>query len=254
MMLQTSTPAEAADKSYRAAILAGIQAHPRSQQKVIGPSQIGVACTRRLIHSIAQVEEPAKPDNETRLEAPIGTAFHAQLEEWFAADNANHHGQRWHVEQKVMVGHIGGAEIWGSTDLYDAQTGYVIDHKVVGDTKLKNYKANGPGQQYITQAMLYCRGWEKDGWQVNGAAIAFIPRGGLHCTLKGIYFHTIPYNEQIALDALDRANKLHRLINAVGLEQAASLYDPCKDDWCPWCAPANRVEKIINSNPFHFSN
>lgn len=263
--------AEAVEQAYGRVIADAIKRHPRSLQKRIGPSQIGEPCDKALLHALAGAEEPETPDMDVRLEAPYGTAWHAQLEEWFGADNKRYSDigpSRWLIEERVEVGTIGGQVITGSTDLFDTNSGYVIDHKMVSASRHRSYRLHGPGQKYLVQAMLYCRGWAMDGWAVKGAAIAFFPRNATDqkgVRLQDIHFHTIPYDEQIALDALDRANKRWGLINALGLEQALTLFEPCTDDrdlaqrtgrpfnkdhaYCDWCADNPMTDRFGAAAP-----
>lgn len=254
LTLPAATIPEAVENAYGKVIHHGITYHPRSQQKMIGPSEIGGPCQRRLLYKLAQVPDEAGDTGlDTRLEAPIGTAFHSQLEEWFTADNEQYRpGKRWLLEEKVMVGTIGGQEVWGSTDLFDTTNGVVIDHKVTSPKRLKAYKANGPSRQYKIQGNLYGRGWALDGWAVKGIAIAFIPRDG---TLRDIHLAFMPYEEEVALEALENANRLHALVTAIGLQAALPMFPPCQGEdpqapmyngdaaFCPVCNPAGPVRR-----------
>ncbi|MBG6083274.1 hypothetical protein [Zhihengliuella flava] len=260
--------AAAAEHAYGRIIVDGIKNHPRSQQRMIGPSEVGVPCNRALLYKLAQVPEPPDPDMDVRLEAPLGTAFHAQLEEWFGADNHRFApGERWLVEERVEVGSIGGQPITGSTDLFDTSNGIVIDHKVVSPQRLKQYRAKGAGPQYTAQAMLYARGWAMDGYAVKGSAIAFIPRGG---QIRDIYFHFMEYDEHIALTALQRAETYWTVLQTVGLDAALQLpvFAACTDQervsqqtgrpynkdakWCTWCRDDHAYEVArTGRSPFH---
>lgn len=134
---------------YRSVIEAAITSQPRSQQKRIGPSEVGNPCTRCLTHKLI-----GTPESERH--APwlpwIGTAVHAQLEDVFMQANADLEQTRYLVEATVAVGEIGGQVITGHADLFDLEVGEVTDWKIVGATTLRNAKANGPSETYRTQA------------------------------------------------------------------------------------------------------
>lgn len=217
---------------YVDVIQRSIAAHPRSLQKRIGPSEVGMDCTRRLIHKLAGDDEPE--DGRIPWKPAIGTAMHSQLEEWFNADNAAYDPmQRWICEDRVSVGEVDGiGEITGSTDLFDTYTCTVLDHKIVGNSTLTKYRNHGPSRQYRTQAHLYGRGWVRRGWPVTRVAICFLPREG---EWSKRYLWTEPYDEQVALDALDRLGMLVNLIRVVGKDTALAAYEPCDSPFCPWC-------------------
>ncbi|WP_404285406.1 hypothetical protein [Glutamicibacter arilaitensis] len=230
--------ANALAAEYMDVVTKGMASHERSHQKLIGPSEIGVPCDRALLNKLAQTEEP---DRGPAWRPQVGTALHTQMEEWFGKL-----AETWFVEDRVEVGRIGSAVITGSTDLF-YRSGAVLDHKFVGPTRLRGYKGKGPGQQYRAQAHLYGRGWALDGFPVKIVMICFLPRDG---ELDDSFFWWEPYDEQVALDALDRANKYWNLIELFGLEEAIKMFAPCEDQWCPWCAPANKVTAAKARNPF----
>lgn len=199
--------------------------HPRSLQRTIGPSEIGTPCEHCLAAKLAGWEQ-------TRDGIPwlptIGTAVHAWLE-----DAVNHHeinrnrheyqGFRWLTEERVMVGHIGGREIWGSTDLLDTAVGMTVDWKIVGPSTLKAAKA-GPAPVYRVQADLYAKGWNDAGVRVDHVAIAYLPRNAV--SLDQAVWWSAPHDRQRAVDALDRANRLHT--NLTALE---SISTTARDAW-----------------------
>lgn len=189
-----------------------INNQPRSKQKLIGPSEIGTACVRCLARKLAGVDKlPLNGVEDVAWLPAIGTAVHALLEEFFKADNdlriSNDEDPRWLIEEKLDIGKIGDHEITGSCDLYDLQTNTVIDHKIVGQTKLKDVPRKGPGDQYRIQAHLYGLGWALRGFAVTEVAVKFYPRN--HINLTAGYFWSEKYDESIALGALQRANNIY---------------------------------------------
>ena len=94
---------------------ASIVGQPRSQQRRIGPSEMGVPCDRRIGYRLAGVD-PVN-DRGAAWKPYVGTAVHEQMANIFAkaelerfqADNNT--SPRWLVEERVSVGEIGETEI-----------------------------------------------------------------------------------------------------------------------------------------------
>lgn len=216
---------------YMAVIQRAITSAPRSQQKQIGPSEIGAPCTRRLGYKWLGI--PGR-EQGVNWKATMGTGAHMWLETAFDLDNmrvAAEDGQeRWLVETRVNVGTVDGIEITGSCDLYDRWTGTVIDHKTVGKTQLQKYRAGGAGQQYRAQAHLYGRGWQRAGFEVRTVAVAFLPRDG---ELDQAHIWHEPYDEQVALDALQRLEGVALACRVAGTAALPGL--PTAEQWCQSC-------------------
>lgn len=196
---------------------------PRSLQRTIGPSEIGNPCDHCLAARLAGWN---KHEVETPWVTVIGTSVHAWMEEHFqqAEAQARTEGRSdWLTEARVMVGLIGGKEIWGSTDLIDVQGRMTVDWKIVGDSSLAKYKA-GPSQVYRTQAHLYAKGWNDAGTPIDEVSIYFLPRNKQ--MRYGFWWHE-PYQPQIAAAALERANRLQISLDAI--EQAAGI--DVRDKW-----------------------
>ena len=222
--LRVQTPADT-HADHIDVIKSAITGHPRSQQKRIGPSELGHPCTRRIAYKVAGVE----PVNENPGWRPtVGTAVHAWLAEAFAT--ANHESAaRYLIELSVEVGN----GVTGSVDLYDRATATANDWKVVAPTSLRKYKANGPGDQYRTQVHLYARGLVNRGLPVDTVAITFLPNSG---ELYDAVFWSEPYDEQVALDALERLSTVQALVDVAGAGAAAVLpVDGANPDWCRYC-------------------
>lgn len=213
-----------AEKDYMDVIISAIKHHPRSLQTRIGPSEMGCPCDRkiayRLMHTVG-----GHGSGQINWKATVGTAVHAQLADWFDTDNQlgqailggrvdGYNTQRWMTEQRLVVGkteHAG--TITGSADLYDRVTCTVYDHKIVGPTQLKSYKANGPSEQYRVQAHLYGRGYARLGYQVSRVMIAFLPRDG---ALQDAYIWSEPWDEKIAEKSLDRLDQIAEKCDRLG--------------------------------------
>lgn len=209
-----------------------IEAHPRSQQVALGPSEVGHPCARRIGYQLlGHPERPGDPN----WKATVGTAVHAWLEEMLTADNPRQPARaegftRWVIEATVDCGEIAGTPLRGHCDLFDRVTGTVVDWKTVGPTQLKKYRTSGPGEQYRIQAHLYGRGWARRGQDVRTVAVMFLPRQG---ELRDAYYWHEPYDEQVALDAIARAEGIALTTQALGSSAPAAL--PTADAYCSLC-------------------
>lgn len=218
---------------YMRAITWAINNHPRTLQEKIGPSEIGAACSRKIGYKLLNTPERPQDPN---WKATMGTGAHLWLETAFDQDNlafAERTGtgqERWYIETQVSVGTVDGQEITGHCDLYDRLTGTVIDHKTVGPTQLKKYKTAGPGQQYRVQANLYGLGWRRAGLPVRQVMIAFLPRNG---ELAESYIWREPYDEQCAIDALQRLGGIALAVRLLGPQALGQL--PPVADYCSSC-------------------
>lgn len=209
-----------------------IEYHPRSQQVALGPSEVGHTCARRIGYQMLGYDEnPSEPN----WKATVGTAVHSWLEEVMTNDNTTQAVRdeglsRWVVEATVSCGDLGGQDLRGHCDLFDRVTGTVVDWKCVGPTQLTKYRSKGPGPQYRSQAHLYGRGWVRRGQHVERVAVMFLPRNG---ELKDAYYWSEPYDEQVALEALARANATLTVVNAMG--DAALEHLGTADAFCSMC-------------------
>jgi hypothetical protein len=210
--------------------------HPRSLQKHIGPSEIGEPCTRKLGYKL--LNHPEVADRGVPWYPTIGTAMHSWLEDAFGIAGVRFGMEgRYLLENKVDVGEVLGENITGSCDLFDTWTGSVVDWKIVGGKRLRAYKDHGPSEVYRAQAHLYGRGWQRAGHDVQTVAVFFLPRDR---ELKLAHFWHEPYDEQIAVKALQRLETVATLTRAAGaaaLPLLPTTDSPCR--FCPWLSPGS---------------
>jgi hypothetical protein len=206
---------------------------PRSLQTAPGPSELGTPCTRRLGYRL--LDWDPKPNKDTDPWAStIGTSVHAWMAETYATENAKLAGgpahDRYLIEQRINL----PGNITGSSDLFDRDTGTVIDWKVTGLPRLKEYRKNGPGQQYRTQVHLYGLGMQLAGELVEQVAIVFLPRGG---RIADLHAWSEPYDPAVAVEALKRCQVVRdfntALDPATHPERWALL--PTADAYCTYC-------------------
>lgn len=208
-----------------AAINGRMAAHPRTQQVAVGPSELGDPCTRRLLRSLSGVKEPRRDGPYDGWLATIGTATHAWLGDAFAPP-------RYLTETRVAVGKVAGVVVNGSCDLFDVDTGTVIDWKVLGEVSLDKVRLDGPGAKYETQLQLYAHGMVARGMSVRQVMLVVLPRDkGLNAAVKW----DDDYRPDVAEAALARATGLVTLLGIVGLDAAIAQYPTCSDWHCYWC-------------------
>ena len=202
---------------------------PRSLQVELGPSQVGHPCMRRMAYGI--MAEPGGNPQFDPLPSIIGTAVHSWLDS--AAQHANEvlGRERWLTETRVEV----TPGLAGSCDLFDLDTGTVIDWKVVGTPRLRKYRKD-PGPVYRNQVTLYGRGFENAGHQVKRVAIAFVPRGA---TLHSLHVWSEDYDPKLADEILERRIQALCLLNDFDIENNPDRYmwfpvEPEDCVFCPW--------------------
>ena len=226
-------------EALKAVVRQHSDSHPRSAQKRLGPSEVGHPCARKMVQSLLfgsgntgtgkPINAPGDP-----LPAYIGTAGHARLEEALALDNERLVGEgsepRWLSERKVVV----REDLSGTADLYDMQTGTVIDFKFPGSTAFNEYKRYGPSLTYRVQAHLYGAGYRNEGFNVHSVGIWFLPRAG---RLASAHLWTEAFDQAIVDDALTRIDYAHNIIGMLELEEHPERlkFVPTSPHNCVWC-------------------
>lgn len=209
---------------------------PRDLQKQLGPSEIGEECDRALIAKLFQLPEPKETVN---WRAWVGSCMHNGLETILAESFMNRlAAPRFLLESRVDVGQIGPPShplsfmLSGSCDVFDILTGGVWDWKSKSATRLKEHRRHGMGQKYRVQFHSYGLGMENAGHKVNYVGGIFMLRDG---ELSDSFALFEPYDRNIALAALERANRLFGLGVMFGPEVAMGLFPPCTTEFCRRC-------------------
>ena len=213
-------------------IINALKNSPRSLQKALGPSEISIPCTRLIGYKLLGIPERERVVN---WKAAVGTGGHLLMEDIFDAYNlANEqylNGQeRFYIETRVNIGEINGEPITGKADVYDRVTATVVDWKFPGPSMLEGYRRKGPGQQYRGQAHGYGRGFVRAGLPVERVMIIFLPR---HGELDDCYVWSEPYDEQVALNALQRVEGVDHATKALGVAALELL--PTDNHYCSTC-------------------
>lgn len=208
--------------ALRALIVDDATNDDRSLQVALGPSEIGNGCDRCL----ALLLSGEKPGERGIPWLPwIGRAVHERLDYLALRDLIrNPTSTRWITEAAVTVGTLRGQPVTGHADLYDTQQHEVVDYKIVGATTLTKVRRHGLPATYHRQVHLYGRGMVAAGHPVSAVTVWFLPRNAM--SLDDGQVVTQPYDEQVALDALNRANMLAAGIDSAGIDTVLAATGP----------------------------
>lgn len=204
----------------------------RSQQKTLGPSEIGTPCDRRLVMRL--LGAPRINPGGDNWASWVGTQIHTGLEGMFKWADA---GQgRFATEQRLSF----PSELVprGTLDLLDRVLFMVDDHKAMGEWSLNSLRTKGPSSVYRTQLHVYAMGARQRGEKVERVGLIAWPRD--KSNLDELYVWTEPYDPQIARDALARVDGLKALADKMTADgsspreiaEAASIQDDCR--YCPF--------------------
>jgi hypothetical protein len=208
------------------------EATPRHQQVELGPSEVGHPCMRKMAFGIMNV--PRANAEYDPLPSILGTAAHTWMESAARLDNERLGRERWLIETRVEV----TPGLSGSCDLFDKDTGTVIDYKFPGYTSFTKYLKD-PGPTYRHQTHLYGKGFERLGYEVNTVGIAFFPRTG---TLTKMHLWREDYNPEIADAVLAKRDAVLLMLDDFKVEIDPGRYQwfptaPYDCIWCPWWRP-----------------
>jgi hypothetical protein len=209
-----------------------VREQPRSLQKEIGPSELGVPCKRWMAHKFAGTPPTGIP--KTKWAAAIGTAAHDHLSLWCHAYNERHGVNRYLFDLLVYVGDLyPGRPITGHLDVYDVWRGVVIDAKFPGASQMDKYRpataAENP--QYEAQVHCYGNGVINAGLPVSAVGILRLPRGGDN--LHDAVWKVQPHDPEKGRQALQRAGAIALTVDAIG-SRAIPLM-PTAEHFCTTC-------------------
>lgn len=211
--------------------------NPRGKQALIGPSELGTVCDRRIGYRIAGV-----PKVNTEMDPwpmVVGTAVHTWLERAFTVWNeANERTPAWMTETRLDLDRV----VRGTSDLYSTEFKAVIDWKGAGPDVMKKVRKDGPPLGYQIQAQLYGYGFMMQGIPVEKVCLVFLPRAGW---LKDMYVWCQDFDEHVAIAAISR---LYRIAQDL-MDLDTSTYPDRWNDvpaipsndcgWCPYYSPSS---------------
>ena len=211
---------------------------PRSRQRKLGPSELGTPCDARLVRKLAG--SPNHRPGQVAWAPLQGVAMHAELEKVVAHWNRLLGWNRFQPEARLKI----AEGLTGTSDLFDLESGTVIDWKLVGATalrKLKGAQRKGlpPAEQispeYRTQAHLYGLGQTNEGNSVRWVRLVLLPRSA-NFDEAGEW--TERWDSELAHAAVQRYSLLRSVVAELDFpnhpEQIASV-DTSPGDACRWC-------------------
>lgn len=230
--MTVAAPSGVTFKDELVAMLAHHSANqPRSQQRRLGPFEVGHPCTRKLAYGLTLA--PRCNDHAgDPLPSMVGTGAHAQMEDVLAGYN-EWHGQRFLIESRVEP----TPGFTGTMDAYDLRDHAVIDWKFPGTTKMSTVRRDQhPGILYEVQAHLYGLGALRAGLTPRIVRIAFIPRAGFS---TNTYVWEVPWNPEIAMAAINRMTSTIAMAADLQVDRHPDRYavfpaTPFQCDYCPW--------------------
>lgn len=238
---QDAIPGETLFKELVSIIQWGSDNAERSQQKALGPSEVGHPCDRRIAMSI--MEEPKLGDKGDPLPSITGTAIHSWFEATIKRWNKHIGYERFFTERRVHP----RPGLSGSCDLYDTETQFAIDLKNPNPGVLSKYrKADYPGEQYEVQLQEYGLGYANAGHEVKYVAIFALPRGG---KLKDAWWWSSAYNPEIAHAAHRRLDEITLLADELDVEHRPERYSLIQTtpQFCDYC-PYHSEEPVIGAH------
>ena len=217
-----------------AMIMARHTSTPRHLQVELGPSEIGHPCSRHLAYAIANDPVPRCNPQWDPLPSIIGVAVHTWLQSAAELANTELGRDRWLAETKVYPADW----LTGHCDLFDVDTGTVIDWKVPGVNQFGILKRE-MSLIYQAQAHMYGRGFERAGFGVNKVAIMLLPRGG---TLSSAHLWSEDYDRTLANEAMSRRGQIAERLKIFDVNNHPERFEWFEKKayhcmFCPWFSP-----------------
>ena len=184
--------------AYASMIELGVLTTKRSLSTHVGPSQLGWVCDRRLSYALHGTPAVNLSDPMKLL---AGTGAHLALADIFTGLDQG--AGRFLVEIPTSY-----RDCRGSADFYDVWTHQLIDWKTCSKSSLASYIKNGPPEQYRVQIQLYTASLQAAGYQVDEAAVFFLPLDG---PLSHAWAWTTTPDRAVADAAIERRNRLREV-------------------------------------------
>lgn len=222
-------------------VAAAVADDPRSNQKHLGPSEVGTPCNRKLaLHSL----DAPQRFTGVNWEAARGTGIHL----WLAQQMARIAPKGQLLTELGL--HVDGDpddmrdKLAGTSDvvgLWDRPNGdvEVVDWKNVGRTTLEKVGRGRIDVGYTVQGQVYGLGLERTfGITPRAVTLIYLPVAG---SWHDARVATRPYDRQVALDAIERWHTIRSRAREVGLAQVVAKA-PTADDYCQSCPYMGTVD------------
>lgn len=234
-------PPPKVDQLYRAELLSivqmGIDAHERSHQFQVGPSEIG-GCSTKLAWKLAYGGAGSR---EGGWAAHKGTVLHAWLDDLYSGQVIAEipvmpdGSQRFFSDLKLdpISPHVNG----GTLDLYDKLRQIIIDWKLPGDWTMKNVRNAELSEGYFVQAQQYAATLEATtDHKVSQVALMFMPMCGddLKGPARGAVFRYWDFDPSVSEQAMAHVARIKNML-VVATPQEVMKVLPKKSDFCQSC-------------------
>lgn len=203
---------------------AAVNSHGRSQQRELGPSEIGNPCKRQNAYKLLGVAKANTADPAASWPSWLGIQAHDGMERAIRA--ADPSGERWRTELRLAAPGLPA----GSTDLLDLRYGGIIDHKFVGKGVHDKARRGQVAEQYEIQADIYGLHCDRMGVPIRFVAIVFWPRTGNRAEPV---LHVREWSRQRAEKALADHAALVQFVAAAG--PAALAHVKAEEHYCQTC-------------------
>lgn len=213
----------------------------RSQQKRVGPSEVG-GCARKLWYKLND-QEKTNP-NTLSLASILGTGIHSHLQKIF------HEQDPW-GERYILEGEYDFPEdnLVGHVDMFDKVNKEVIDWKTSTKANLGRYF---PSRAQRWQVQLYGLLVNRAGHDVNTVTLVGIPRDGDE---RDIVYHSEPFDVEVCKEALAWLKEVREATTPPPAEKDAtfcrnycSFYDETGQKGCVGRPKAEAESAIIDDS------
>lgn len=231
-------PEADSDLLYRSELLGVIQAridaHPRSHQKMVGPSEIG-GCETKLAFKLAYGGGGGGPGGWA---AAKGSVLHNWLDEhvFGHADAPRMPDGTRRFYSDLRLSPISPYVAGGTLDLFDRMQETIIDFKLPGEFTTKAVRNGQISAAYFVQAQVYGLELDAMGEKVSRVGLLFLPMAGddLHGNARGAILRLWPFDRQVGLDAIANVERIKNMLNAAGPAKVLEVLDR-KSDFCSSC-------------------
>lgn len=242
----TAVPKPDQDVNYRDDLLGYMQRrmdqHPRSKQKLIGPSEIG-GCPRGIAWKLSKGAANGK---RSGFASGKGVIMH----KWADEEVYGPHTERFMSDLKLpqVVPWVDG----GTLDLYDIPKKTIVDFKFPGDPSIVKARRGKPPWGYYVQINAYGIGATKLGLDVERVALLYAPMCGdeLWSTTKGAVLLSWPFDPQVAVDQYKAIKRTQDMLAVAPLGTVMSVL-PTSEDFChsrPCWRPNGHPEAICKGH------
>lgn len=261
-MTTQAEPDEHYKKELLGLIQEGIDKHPRSAQSLMGPSEAGDVCERKIAWKLAYGGASNRPGGYA---AAKGTIVHAWLDqEVFGVSPLTKPDGSPRFMSDLKLKPMSPLIAGGTLDLYDSLHATVVDFKIPGDATMEKARSGNMSPTYLAQIQIYGTELKLMGYPVSKVGLLFLPMCGDSLHNKAVYRYW-NLDESIAWGAIKRIERIQNMLQVAPpqkvlevLPTASSFCQSCsafsgsgdRRAMCPGATPGNRS---VNSSKDPFA-